>query len=95
MVWDAFLLLFCYLILSYYTLFIVGTDAASIEDSISPYIKIIMKFFFTLIYVLGIIVAINAADHSTGNICLMFMIAAVLLLVLAAANIFYHSNNKI
>ena len=52
-----------------------------------------MKLFIsTIIYCLGIVGAINAADNSTGNLSVMFMLAAILLLVLAAANIFNHSN---
>ena len=53
-----------------------------------------MKLFTTIIYVLGIVGAVNAADHNTGNLSVMFMIAAILLLVLAAANVFYHPLNK-
>lgn len=53
-----------------------------------------MKTFSTLIYILGIVGAINMADNSTGNISIMFMIAAILLLVLAAANIFNHSKTN-
>lgn len=53
-----------------------------------------MKLFQTIIFTLGIVGAVNAADHSTGNLSILFMIAAILLLVLAAANIFYHPNKN-